>query len=183
MLRLFRLISPLYSKKLPHSKKFSFSPSVPRVTQTRRISTQKRPFSNSPQRSTAFMDIAAEGPVYDRAWWRESIIYQVYVHSFKDTTGNGIGDLNGVTEKLPYLDELGVDIIWLSPVYESPLTDMGYDISNYESINPLYGGMEEWKRLLDEAGKHNIKLIMDLVVNHTSNEVSFQSPGCPRVIC
>jgi oligo-1,6-glucosidase len=129
------------------------------------------------------MDIAAEGPVYDRAWWRESIIYQVYVHSFKDTTGNGIGDLNGVTEKLPYLDELGVDIIWLSPVYESPLTDMGYDISNYQSINPLYGGMEEWKRLLDEAGKHNIKLIMDLVVNHTSNEVSFQSPGCPRVIC
>ncbi|KAJ9643380.1 hypothetical protein H2201_004379 [Coniosporium apollinis] len=107
---------------------------------------------------------------YDRAWWREVIIYQVYVHSFKDSNGDGIGDLRGATEKVPYLKSLGIDVIWLTPVYESPLKDMGYDISDYERINPIYGTLEDWQELLDELHKRDMRLIMDLVVNHTSDQ-------------
>jgi oligo-1,6-glucosidase len=112
-----------------------------------------------------------DGEGYDRSWWRERIIYQAYVHSFKDSTGDGIGDLNGVRSKLDYLQQLGVDIIWLSPVYDSPMTDMGYDIRNYEKILDAYGTLEDWKGLLDEMHSRNMGLIMDLVVNHTSNQV------------
>jgi oligo-1,6-glucosidase len=114
----------------------------------------------------------AEGPVFDRAWWREVIIYQVYVHSFKDSTGNGIGDLNGITSKLDYLEELGIDVLWLTPVCDSPLADMGYDVRDYEKILDLYGTMDDWQRLLDKLHQRKMRLIMDLVVNHTSNEVS-----------
>jgi len=117
------------------------------------------------------LSLLGEQSEYDRAWWREVIIYQVYVHSFKDTNGDGIGDLPGVIEKVPYLKKLGIDVIWLTPVYQSPLKDMGYDISDYEKINPLYGTLEDWKTLLEELHKRDMKLIMDLVVNHTSSEV------------
>lgn len=103
-------------------------------------------------------------------WWKESIIYQIYPRSFKDSTGNGIGDLKGILEKVDYLEELGVDIIWLCPVYDSPNDDNGYDIRDYYSIHPEYGSMEDLDRLLEALHERGMRLIMDLVVNHTSDE-------------
>lgn len=105
-----------------------------------------------------------------RAWWKESVIYQIYPRSFKDSNGDGIGDLNGVTEKLDYLAKLGIDVIWLSPVYKSPNDDNGYDISDYRDIMTEFGTMEDFDRMLAEAHKRNIKIVMDLVVNHSSDE-------------
>lgn len=103
-------------------------------------------------------------------WWRKSVVYQIYPKSFNDTVGNGVGDLQGIIEKLDYLKELGVDVIWLTPVYESPQKDNGYDISDYYSIHEEYGTMEDFDRLLEEAHKRDLKMIMDIVVNHTSTE-------------
>ncbi|KAK5127322.1 hypothetical protein LTR85_006661 [Meristemomyces frigidus] len=103
-------------------------------------------------------------------WWRESVVYQVYTASFQDTTGNGQGDLNGITSKLPYLKQLGVDIVWLCPIYASPMVDMGYDISDYRAIHPDFGTMDDWERMIDEAHRTGLKVIMDLVVNHTSDQ-------------
>ncbi|WP_053368256.1 alpha,alpha-phosphotrehalase [Bacillus sp. FJAT-27245] len=103
-------------------------------------------------------------------WWKRSVVYQIYPKSFKDTTGNGVGDLQGIIDKLDYLKELGVDVIWLTPIYKSPQRDNGYDISDYFSIHEEYGTMDDFDRLLDEAHKRGIKLIMDIVVNHTSTE-------------
>lgn len=103
-------------------------------------------------------------------WWRDATIYQIYPRSFKDTTGNGIGDIQGIIEKLDYLSYLGVKAIWLCPVYESPNKDNGYDISNYEEILAAFGTMEDLELLIEEAKKRKIRLIMDLVVNHTSNQ-------------
>ncbi len=105
-----------------------------------------------------------------KAWWKESVVYQIYPRSFKDTNGDGIGDLNGITEKLDYLKELGVDVIWLSPVYQSPNDDNGYDISDYQAIMPEFGTMEDFDRMLGEAHKRGLRIVMDLVVNHTSDE-------------
>lgn len=121
------------------------------------------------------MGSSLEGPSYDRAWWRERIIYQTYVHSFKDSTGNGIGDINGITSKLDYLQHLGVDVLWLTPVYDSPLVDMGYDIRDYQKILDLYGTMEDWQRLLNDLHDRNMGMIMDLVINHTADEVRWGS--------
>ncbi|WP_058309138.1 alpha,alpha-phosphotrehalase [Gracilibacillus massiliensis] len=104
------------------------------------------------------------------AWWRKSTIYQIYPKSFNDTTGNGMGDIQGIIEKLDYLKELGVDVIWLTPVYKSPQKDNGYDISDYFDIEPTYGTMDDFQQLLDETHKRGMKLIMDLVINHTSTE-------------
>jgi oligo-1,6-glucosidase len=109
----------------------------------------------------------------DRAWWREGTVYQIFIHSFKDSSGDGIGDLNGVTAKLDYLYQLGVDIIQLSPIYDSPLVDMGYDVRCHTKILDVYGTMDDWKKLLDEVHKRRMRLIMDLVLHHTSNEVNF----------
>ena len=106
----------------------------------------------------------------DRKWWKESVVYQIYPRSFYDSNGDGIGDLNGITEKLDYLKELGVDVIWLSPVYQSPNDDNGYDISDYRTIMKEFGTMEDYDRMLDEAHKRGIRIVMDLVVNHTSDE-------------
>ncbi|WP_317316613.1 glycoside hydrolase family 13 protein [Peptostreptococcus russellii] len=103
-------------------------------------------------------------------WWKKSVVYQVYPRSFKDTNNDGMGDINGVTEKLDYLSELGIDVIWLSPVYESPQDDNGYDISDYRKIWSSFGINEDMYRLIDEAHKRNIKIVMDLVANHTSDE-------------
>lgn len=106
-------------------------------------------------------------------WWNEAVIYQIYPRSFQDSDGDGIGDLEGIIERLDYLagskDSLGIDAIWLSPVYPSPMFDFGYDISNYEEIDPVYGDTQTFKRLLKEAHKRGIRIIMDLVVNHTSH--------------
>lgn len=106
----------------------------------------------------------------DRKWWKESVVYQIYPRSYNDSNGDGIGDLNGITEKLDYLKELGIDVIWLSPVYKSPLDDNGYDISDYQAILDDFGTMEDFDHMLEEAHKRGIKIVMDLVVNHTSDE-------------
>lgn len=103
-------------------------------------------------------------------WWQNSVVYQVYPKSFKDTTGTGVGDLNGIREKLPYLSNLGIDVIWLNPIFESPMIDNGYDISDYYEINKDYGTLEDFKELLASAHNNEIKIITDLVVNHTSDQ-------------
>ena len=105
-----------------------------------------------------------------KAWWKEAIVYQIYPRSFCDSNGDGIGDLNGITSKLDYLKELGIDVIWLSPVYKSPNDDNGYDISDYEAIMTEFGTMEDFDRMLAAAHERGIKIVMDLVVNHTSDE-------------
>ena len=106
----------------------------------------------------------------EKKWWKESVVYQIYPRSFKDSNGDGIGDINGITEKLDYLKELGIDVIWLSPVYQSPNDDNGYDISDYQAIMEEFGTMEDFDRMLAEAHKRGIRIVMDLVVNHTSDE-------------
>ncbi|GAA0499090.1 oligo-1,6-glucosidase [Salinibacillus aidingensis] len=106
----------------------------------------------------------------EKTWWKESVVYQIYPRSFNDSNGDGIGDIQGIIEKLDYLKELGIDVIWLSPVYKSPNDDNGYDISDYYDIMDDFGTMEDWERLLDEIHARGMKLIMDLVVNHSSDE-------------
>ena len=106
----------------------------------------------------------------ERQWWHSSVVYQIYPRSFKDSNGDGIGDINGIREKLDYLKELGIDVIWLSPVYKSPNDDNGYDISDYCDIMDEFGTMEDMDNLLKEANERGIKILMDLVVNHTSDE-------------
>lgn len=103
-------------------------------------------------------------------WWKEAVVYQIYPRSFCDSNGDGIGDLPGIISKLDYLKQLGIDIIWLSPVYRSPNDDNGYDISDYQAIMEEFGNMDDFDRLLREAHERNIRIIMDLVVNHTSDE-------------
>ena len=106
----------------------------------------------------------------EKKWWHSSVVYQIYPRSFKDSNGDGIGDINGIREKLDYLKELGIDVIWLSPVYKSPNDDNGYDISDYYDIMDEFGTMEDMDNLLKEANERGIKILMDLVVNHTSDE-------------
>lgn len=108
-----------------------------------------------------------------RTWWKEAVVYQVYWRSFYDTDGDGYGDLRGVIEKLDYIQKLGVDVIWLNPCYESPDKDNGYDISDYYGVMDKAGNIEIWEELLQEVHKRGMKLIMDLVVNHTSNQHSW----------
>lgn len=105
-----------------------------------------------------------------KKWWKEAVVYQIYTKSFLDTNGDGIGDLQGIIRKLDYIKELGVDVIWLNPIYKSPDVDNGYDISDYQSIDERYGTMEDFKQLLNEVHKRDMKLIMDMVLNHTSDE-------------
>ena len=105
-----------------------------------------------------------------KTWWKEAVVYQIYPRSFADSNGDGIGDLNGITGKLDYLKELGIDVIWLSPVYKSPNDDNGYDISDYEAIMDEFGTMQDFDRMLAEAHARGIRIVMDLVVNHTSDE-------------
>ena len=105
-----------------------------------------------------------------KAWWKEAVVYQIYPRSFMDGNGDGIGDIKGITSKLDYLKLLGIDVIWLSPVYKSPNDDNGYDISNYQDIMDEFGTMEDFDEMLSEAHKRGIRIVMDLVVNHTSDE-------------
>jgi len=105
-----------------------------------------------------------------KKWWKEAVIYQIYPRSFYDSNNDGIGDINGIIEKLDYVKDLGIDVIWLSPVYKSPNDDNGYDISDYEDIMDEFGTLKDWEKMLDEIHKRGMKLIMDLVVNHTSDE-------------
>jgi len=105
----------------------------------------------------------------EKDWWKGKVAYQIYPKSFKDSNGDGVGDLKGITEKLDYLQDLGIDILWLSPVYKSPFIDQGYDISDYYAIDPLFGTMEDMEELIEEGKKRGISIIMDLVVNHCSS--------------
>lgn len=106
----------------------------------------------------------------ERKWWKEGVVYQIYPRSFMDSNGDGIGDLRGILSKLDYLKQLGIDVIWLSPVYKSPNDDNGYDISDYQDIMDEFGTMQDWEEVLAECHNRGIRLIMDLVVNHTSDE-------------
>lgn len=107
---------------------------------------------------------------FEQKWWHKSVVYQIYPKSFNDTTGSGQGDIKGITEKLDYLKKLGVEVLWLTPMYKSPQNDNGYDISDYYSIDESYGTMEDFEEMLKEVHKRDIKIVMDIVVNHTSTE-------------
>src|ERR1041384_1048208 len=103
-------------------------------------------------------------------WWRDAVIYQVYPRSFADSDGDGMGDLPGITGRLPYLRELGVDAVWLSPFYPSPQHDAGYDVSDYRAVDPRFGDLGDADRLIAATHAHGMKFIIDLVPNHTSDE-------------
>jgi len=106
----------------------------------------------------------------EKGWWKKAVIYQIYPRSFQDSNGDGIGDIPGILQRLDYLADLGIDAIWLSPVYQSPQDDNGYDISDYQKIDPMFGTMEDMDQLIAKAKEKNIRIIMDLVLNHTSDE-------------
>ena len=106
----------------------------------------------------------------ERKWWHDKVAYQIYPKSFYDSNGDGIGDLQGIIQKLDYLKDLGVDIVWISPIYPSPFADQGYDISDYYNIDPSFGTLEDMDELIREAKKRDMYILMDLVVNHCSDE-------------
>ena len=113
----------------------------------------------------------------NKTWWKESVVYQIYPRSFCDSNGDGIGDLPGIISRLDYLKELGIDIIWISPIYQSPMVDQGYDISDYQSIDPCFGDMEDMRHLVDEVKKRNpdIRTIRFLNKNEASKHESIRS--------
>ena len=106
----------------------------------------------------------------DSTWWKHAVIYEIYPRSFQDSNGDGIGDLNGITERLGYLQALGVDAIWISPMYPSPQVDFGYDISDYENVDPQYGTLKDFDALMAAGKQHNVRIILDMVLNHTSDK-------------
>ena len=103
-------------------------------------------------------------------WWKNAVVYQIYPRSFQDSNGDGIGDIRGIISRLDYLADLGIDAVWLSPVYRSPQDDNGYDISDYQDIDPMFGTLDDMEELIAKAKEKNIRIIMDLVLNHTSDE-------------
>ncbi len=114
----------------------------------------------------------------ERKWWQDKVAYQIYPKSFYDSNNDGIGDIPGIIQKLDYLKDLGVDIIWISPCYPSPFADQGYDISDYYDINPAFGTLEDMDHLLAEAQKRDMYIILDLVVNHCSDEHEWFKKAC-----
>ena len=118
------------------------------------------------------------GMAMTKKWWHDKVAYQIYPKSFCDSNGDGIGDIPGIISKLDYLQDLGVDILWLSPCYRSPLADEGYDISDYYDIDPRFGTMADMEQLIDEAKKRNMYILMDLVVNHCSDEHEWFRKAC-----
>ena len=112
----------------------------------------------------------AATPSTDTTWWKHAVIYEIYPRSFQDSNGDGVGDLNGITERLDYLKDLGIDAIWISPMYPSPQVDFGYDISDYENVDPQYGTLADFDHLVAEAKKRNIRVVLDMVLNHTSDK-------------
>ena len=105
----------------------------------------------------------------DATWWQKGVIYQVYPRSFQDTNGDGVGDLRGIQERLDYLTGLGVDAIWISPIYPSPMADFGYDVSDYCDVDKLFGRLDDFDTLLAEAHSHGLRVVLDFVPNHTSD--------------
>ena len=138
---------------------------------------ERRPIENRPQiknlphkLAALLIGLAAICPAQSNAdWWRNAVIYEIYPRSFADSNGDGVGDLNGITAHLDYLRDLGVDAIWIAPFYPSPQVDFGYDVSDYRAIDPQYGTMADFDRLVAEAGKRKIRVLTDLVLNHTSD--------------
>src|SRR6266700_3853700 len=112
---------------------------------------------------------SGSAPAIDNTWWKHAVIYEIYPRSFQDSNGDGVGDLNGITQRLDYLQALGVDAIWISPMYPSPQVDFGYDISDYENVDPQYGTLADFDRLVEEAQAHHIRVLLDMVLNHTSD--------------
>jgi glycosidase len=104
------------------------------------------------------------------SWWREGILYQIYPRSFQDSNGDGIGDISGIIDRLPYLRALGIDAIWLSPIFPSPMADFGYDISNYAGVDPIFGTLDDFDMLVSAAHEYGLRVILDLVPNHTSDQ-------------
>jgi alpha-glucosidase len=127
-------------------------------------------FASSAGAQSAAPNAATAAASSEQDWWKNAVIYEIYPRSFQDTNGDGIGDLNGITEHLDYLKDLGVDAIWLTPVYPSPQVDFGYDISDYKNIDPQYGTLKDFDHLVAEADKRHIRIIMDMVMNHTSDK-------------
>src|SRR5262249_41211666 len=135
------------------------------------------PFQVSPHRDDGYdvsdyygVDPRAESIMQRALWWQTGVIYQIYPRSFQDSNGDGLGDLRGIMQRLPYLVELGVDAIWLSPIFPSPMVDFGYDISDYTDIDPLFGSLDDFDALLQAAHAQGLRVILDLVPNHTSNQ-------------
>jgi oligo-1,6-glucosidase len=116
-----------------------------------------------------YSEVVHPGSVARRDWWKSAVVYQVYPRSFSDSDGDGVGDLGGILDHLDYLELLGVDVVWLSPVYRSPMADNGYDISDYHDVDPLFGTLQQLDELIAQLHARNMKLVMDLVVNHTSS--------------
>ena len=127
-------------------------------------------FALGPQSTAPSAQADATPHPSDGPWWKHAVVYEIYPRSFQDSNGDGTGDLNGITDRLGYLESLGVDAIWIAPCYPSPQADFGYDISNYEAIDPQYGTMADFENLVAQAKKHNIRIIMDMVMNHTSDQ-------------
>ena len=127
-------------------------------------------FAQLPSSVTPAEAKTAATPSSDATWWKHAVIYEIYPRSFQDSNGDGIGDLNGITQRLDYLKELGVDAIWISPMYPSPQVDFGYDISDYENVDPQYGTLADFDRLVAEAKKRDIRICLDMVLNHTSDK-------------
>lgn len=109
--------------------------------------------------------------VPQRPWWKDGVVYQIYPASFKDSNGDGIGDLNGIISELDYIRSIGVDVIWICPMYDSPQVDMGYDVRDYEDVYAPYGTLQDMERLINETHDRGMRIILDLVVNHTSDQV------------
>ena len=114
----------------------------------------------------------------EQKWWHGKVAYQIYPKSFCDSNGDGVGDLRGIISKLDYLQALGVDIVWLSPIYPSPFIDQGYDIADYVNIAPVFGNLDDFDELVAEAKKRNIDIVMDLVANHCSSEHEWFKKAC-----
>ena len=132
------------------------------------------------------MSIASSTVKADQQWWRRAVVYQIYPRSLADSNGDGVGDINGIRARLPHLAALGVDAIWVNPWYPSPMRDAGYDVSDYRDIEPVFGTMAEAEALIDEAHEAGIRVVLDIVPNHTSDQHRwFQAaltagPGSPE---
>ncbi len=125
--------------------------------------------AQSPATITADLQAAAQ-PTHDATWWKHAVVYEIYPRSFQDSNGDGIGDLNGITQRLDYLQKLGIDAIWIAPMFPSPQVDFGYDVSDYEAVDPQYGTTADMDRLIAEGKKRNIRICLDWVVNHSSDK-------------
>src|SRR6185437_7558770 len=109
-------------------------------------------------------------PAGDTRWWRDAVVYQVYVRSFADSDGDGVGDLAGIRERLPYLRDLGVDALWLTPFYTSPMIDGGYDVADYRDVDPMFGTLADFAAMITDAHALGLRIIVDIVPNHTSSQ-------------